>query len=157
MNPNEPYLFNPRLIGESLKQVAVDIVQSENQGIESRWFHSQNDADLFFWKDKQKNIIKHQMTFLGQVLVWDIVDGLRTGVVVDDETAGKSESALIKFDQSPQKQTVMQGIEILVHVGGLSSEEKQKIIKNCSQALGQTAAHSFKNWLTHLGLWFKKK
>ena len=122
-------VFNAKEIGASLKEVAVEITQSDGQNIESRWFHSQNDADVFIWKDQNKKLIKHQVTFLGQVVEWDVFDGLKTGVIIDDESSDKtSGSPLIKFDAELQPQTVWQGIEIMQEMTALKPDDRREII-----------------------------
>ncbi|OFZ18135.1 MAG: hypothetical protein A2Z20_06225 [Bdellovibrionales bacterium RBG_16_40_8] len=148
-------IFNAKEIGLSLKEVAVEVIKSESSEIESRWFHSKKDADLFIWKDKNKNIIKQQVTFFGQLIEWNIAEGLRTGLLIEDEISQKmGSSPLIKFDVKPQKPAVDQGVDIVEHVPGLSNDEKIRIIEN----FGILAPKAkFKTLTTYLLGIFKKR
>jgi hypothetical protein len=141
VNENQPknneYVktFNAKDLGQSLREVAVDVIRRDDKDIESRWFHSNKDADLFIWSDEKKNILKQQVTFYGQVVEWNVVEGLRTGLLIEDETSqGMSASPLIRYDISPQKHTIEQSIDIVGHIGGLSSLDKSQVIINFTKA-----------------------
>ena len=128
-------LFDAKEIGSSLSAVAVEMIQSEGREIESHWFHSKKDADLFFWKDKDKNIIKQQVVFYGQLIEWNIVEGLRTGLLIEDETSQKmGSSPLIRFDDVPQKLTIHQGVRIISHVTTLKPDDKNLLIDNFTKS-----------------------
>jgi len=123
-------MFNAREIGRTLTEVAVEHLKREGRDIESRWFHSPHDADVFYWRDEQKNIIKQQISFLGQLLEWNMTEGLRTGVVIESARAADMDASLVHFDPIPQRKTVEQGLEILDHMTTLDVETKRRIIRN---------------------------
>jgi hypothetical protein len=124
-------LFNAKEIGGELREVAFDLIQSENGDVECRWFHGKNECDLYYWKDQKKNIIKQQVAFIGQIIEWNIIEGLRTGFIVDTEKdARMSGSPVIRFDKTPQMQVLEQGIEIVGHVASLNPEDKFRILEN---------------------------
>ena len=117
--------FNSKTIGKSLKEVAVDLIQTNHEDIVSRWYHSDHETDLFTWVDKGHNVIKQQLCFNGQVVEWNCLEGLRTGVIIeadlealklgqDDEKVQKSES--IQFDVNPHMRTVEMALAIIEHV-----------------------------------------
>ncbi len=124
-------LFRAKDIAHSLAEVAVDLIKSEDRNIESRWFHSPMDADLFFWRDDQKNIIKQQMTFYGQLVEWNVVEGVRTGVIIEDEgRAQRGGTPMIRFDTQLQKHTVDQGVSIIENMTVLRPEDKSLLLSN---------------------------
>ncbi len=123
-------LFNAKELGLSLKEVATDLIKSENSDIQSHWYHSKKDADLYIWKDRNQNIIKQQISFYGQLMEWNIIEGVRTGLIIEDETTKLNGSALIRFDSRIQSQTAQQGIEIVSHIPGLSNSDKIAVISN---------------------------
>lgn len=136
-------LFNPHEIAKSLKEVAVDIIQTEHHKVVSRWFHSNKDADLFIWLDESTRIIKQQITFCGQVVDWNAVEGVRTGFVFEDETIekkpGQTGSDIIRYDNKPIKASILQAIEILTKMNQLDEGERQSLVSNFSSgAAGQT-------------------
>ncbi len=128
-------MFNAKELGRSLREVAVDMMKNENRNIESHWFHSSKDADMFIWKDESKNIIKQQVTFYGQLIEWNVLEGVRTGLLVEDEASQKmGSSPLIRYDQRPQQHGIEQGVDIVSHVQGLSDGDKLQIIENFTKS-----------------------
>ncbi len=135
-----PRLFDPRALGESLKEVAVDYIETEDSNLQSRWFQSDRDADLFIWTDvnrkkvkSSQEIIKYQLSFFGQVVEWSIFDGVRTGVIIENEIQGENPSEVIEFDQQPQKGSLEQATRLLEFVAELDSSEQQHLISVLSQ------------------------
>lgn len=159
-------LFNAKDIGASLKEVAVDVIKREGENIESRWYHSPKDADLFFWRNDRGSIIKQQVTYYGQLTEWSLIEGLRTGLLIEDETSQKiSSSPLIRYDSRPQLQAVAQSIEIVENITSLSLDDRAKIIQNfAASPIGipnqQAATDESSVWqhlVNKVGHLFKKK
>jgi hypothetical protein len=118
------HFFSGKSIGKSLKEVAVDMIKTESDNLISRWFHSDMDTDLFTWVDQGQNIIKQQISFNGQVVEWNCLEGIKTGVVVEsdmnpvpqDEAQPKHNSETIMFDANPQPKSVGLALEILQYM-----------------------------------------
>jgi hypothetical protein len=128
-------IFNAKELGRSLREVAVEVLQKEDHNIESHWYHSAKDADMFIWKDQHKNIIKQQVTFYGQLIEWNVLEGVRTGLLIEDEVSQKiGSSPLIRYDSVPQQHGIEQGVDIVSHVQGLTQSDKLKIIENFIQS-----------------------
>lgn len=130
-----PHLFDPIELGNTLKEVATDLIHtSTNQDVTSRWFHSVQDADLFIWLDDHQCVIKQQLSFYGTVVEWNAVEGLKTGLVIEEERDGverhRTDSELIQFDQQPQKNTVVQAMELIKHVVSLTPHERGLLMNN---------------------------
>lgn len=123
--------FDAKNIGKSLLEVAAEYIKTEEQDIETRWFHSAQDADLFIWRDERKNVIKQQVSFFGQIAEWNLLEGVRTGVVIETEPDKKmAGSQLVQFDSNPVKTTLEQGVEILAYTLGLKDTERRQLIDN---------------------------
>jgi hypothetical protein len=130
-----PHLFNPADLGGTLKEVATDFIHtSTDQNVLSRWFHSVQDADLYIWLDDRRRVIKQQLSFYGTVVEWNAVEGLKTGMVIEEEREDKgqrrNDAELIQFDTRPQKNSIVQAMELLRHVTSLSSEERGLLMNN---------------------------
>lgn len=112
--------FFGRAIGESLREVSVDLVSTESTEVVSRWFHSEEGTDLYTWIDNQKNIIKQQLNFYGNVVEWNCLEGLKTGVIVETDSGLDKEKPVlmesIKFDSRPMTPAITQAVEILSHL-----------------------------------------
>ncbi len=135
-----PIHFDPRTLGESLKEIAIDYIETEDSNLQSRWFQSDSDADLFIWTDvnqkklsSDSEVIKYQLSFFGQVVEWSIFDGVRTGVIIENEIHGENPSEVIEFDQHPQLGSVEQATRLLGFVSELAQNEQKHLIDVLSQ------------------------
>jgi hypothetical protein len=125
-----PMFFNPERIGETLKEVSSDLLRVESQDIVGRWFHSPDEIDLFIWVDETKTIVKQQLTFYGQVVEWNAVDGTKTGVIIEDERGHVKASETIRFDDNLQIQQLGLAMDLIQHVLALTSQEQDQLIGN---------------------------
>lgn len=130
-----PRFFDPAAIGESLKEVATDVIQAGHHKVVSRWFHSSKDADLFIWLDTQQNILKQQLSFYGQVVEWNVIEGVKTGMVVEDESHPQRQSSdVVRFDPDVQKAQLEQALLLLNHITALSQRERDELAQNFTRA-----------------------
>lgn len=126
-----PRYFNPEDLGKSLREVSTDVVKTSRRDVISRWFHSAKDADLFIWMDLQHNVIKQQLSFYGQVIEWNVIEGVKTGHVVVEEHQGRDQgSEFLNFDDVPQRRAIDQAILLLSHVPGLQDKERKSLSEN---------------------------
>lgn len=126
-----PRFFNAQELGKSLKEVATDYVATDGHQVVSRWFHSSQDADLYIWQDTKRNVIKQQLSFYGQVVEWNVLEGVKTGVVVEFEDEGRaSSSEIVRFDREAQGRPVSQAVELLRHVPALSDSDREALTAN---------------------------
>lgn len=129
-----PIYFEPSHAGKNLKEVGVDYLQVEDQNIISRWYHGAHDVDLFVWIDQQKNVIKQQISFCGQIVEWNILDGLKTGVVIEEELEATSEkpnsSEIIRFDHKPQNESIRMAVEVIKHIDAMDDVFRQSLLRN---------------------------
>lgn len=153
MKNNNPEFnfFSSRTIGRTLKEVAIDLIQTEHDDVISRWFHSQSETDLYTWVDKRKNILKQQLSFYGQIVEWNCVEGLKTGVIIESDLevamgentapvsrqqTGKGAQAeakpseTIQFDQKPQPRTIALAIDILRNMEDADPHFKLQLVTN---------------------------
>lgn len=131
-----PRFFSAADLGKSFREVSVDVIRTEHQDIVNRWYHSSKDADLFVWLDSDKNIIKQQLTFFGQVIEWNVIEGVRTGCLVEQEdpvlTDKRRATDVIKFDQKPQGSSLSQALDLLKNITVLKDDERQSLMDNFS-------------------------
>ncbi len=128
-----PRFFNPSDLGQSLKEVSAEVMKAGEKNILSRWFHSAKEVDLFIWTDPDHNILKQQLSFFGQVVEWNVIEGLKTGLIVEEEAQGRphaSGTEIVRFDSKPQKTPVEQAIELLNHITALKERERQALLGN---------------------------
>lgn len=143
--PAPPLFFNPKEMGRSLREVASDIIKTESQDVKSRWFHSNQDIDLYIWQDEFDNVIKQQLSFHGQIAEWNLIEGLKTGFIFEDESVAKTASEIVRYDDTLQKGTLLQAIELLQCIDVLSSHERQLLLENFRRnpSLGHISPEEF--------------
>jgi hypothetical protein len=151
-----PKYFNAEVLGQSLKEVAVEVIRTSRQDVISRWFHSSKDADLFIWLDGNKNIIKQQLSYYGQVVEWNVVEGVKTGhIVVDDAHNHTNGSEILRFDQSPQAATLEQALALLANITALNDIERQALIGNFRRA-GSSVTLSPEEFVARFGAFLQR-
>lgn len=136
-----PHFFDPHELGKTLKEVATDVIKAGEYEVISRWFHSAKDADLFIWLDTKQNIIKQQVTFYGQVVEWNVIEGVRTGMIVEEESGTgrrRKASQIMQFDARAQQAPIEQALKLLEHITGLNDLERQSLKKNFKRPPGQS-------------------
>ncbi len=162
---------NFREIGLSLREMGSDVIKTSHQKVVSRWFHSDADADVIMWKDERENIIKQQVNLFGQIIEWNIVEGLKTGFVVETEgprdqeqTRSAKTNNVVQYDPSPSKNSASQAIEIIRHATLISKNDKDILISNFFNApriasmdptdfvgkYGKPKDNFFKKWIRRL-------
>lgn len=147
-----PRFFNAEELGKSLKEVASDILVTKHRDIKSRWFHSAQDADLFIWTDLRHNVIKQQMTFYGQVVEWNVVEGLKTGLIIEEEISNRRQGVeLVRFDSKPQRTPVEQALALLDHITALQEAERQTLAQNFRQDEGLSTTMSAEHFVQRFG------
>ena len=125
-----PIPLRSKQIGQSLIQHAVEVITENKHEILSTWYKGfgEADVDLYIWSDKKKNIIKQQINFYGQVVEWNIVEGLKTGVFLDHDIS--EDSGFIKYDFEKQNLNISQAVDIIKNMENLSETVKRELIFN---------------------------
>jgi hypothetical protein len=133
-----PHFFKAEELGKSLREVAVDFIPLSQENVTSRWFHGTHDVDLYIWLDSRNNVIKQQITFYGQVVEWNAVEGIKTGLIIEEESESQGRrpggSEIIQFDQNAQSAPIAQALELCRHIGALNEEDRSVLLTNFSSS-----------------------
>jgi hypothetical protein len=124
-----PVIFASRALGESLTEVQSQKLGEGESQVTGRYFKGDQDTDLSIWVDPTGQVIRQQLVFHGQVVEWNCLEGLRTGITIEEELTPSEKSTRIQFDSSLHKTPIAQALEILA---SLQAEPKLKaeLIKN---------------------------
>jgi hypothetical protein len=136
-------------LGRSLHEVATDLVVTTHQDVISRWFHSNKDVDLYIWLDKKENVIKQQLSFYGQVVEWNVVEGLKTGLIIEDDE--KRPTEIVQFDTHPQSKPIEQALALLNYITALPERERGKLADNFRQDLAASTRLSPEQFIERFG------
>lgn len=130
-NPrSEQKIFNPKIFGKTLREVAVDYIEVENKKVTSKWLKSEHDADLFLWLDESQKIIKQQLSLFGRVVEWNLLEGVKTGVIIESEFEANKSSEAIEFDQYPHDYTIQLAVQVIEYAIHLAEKERDEVISN---------------------------
>ena len=135
-NKTAPIYFNPQKVGSQMREIGVDFLRLESSDdIETRWFREPlTETDVFIWFNKNKKIIKQQVSIMGLLIEWNIVEGVRTGMVMESEILQEQPaSEHIHFDQNIQPNTIETAISVIYGMTCIQKQLQQKLIQNFSQ------------------------
>ena len=96
---------------------------------------------MFIWIDANHNIIKQQLSFYGQVVEWNVVEGVKTGLIIEHEGRENDSvngSEVVRFDPKPQKGPVDQALALLHHITALADDERRALQGNFEQSASST-------------------
>ena len=127
-------------VGKEMQEVACDLIKTERNSVITRWYRSEKDVDLYIWEDSKNNIIKQYMNICGQVIEWNIIEGVKTGFVSDEGPDGDDKEpadplklvarGCIQYDKSPHGAIIGQARRILHHMSVFEDQLKQDLIQN---------------------------
>lgn len=127
-----PLYFDPKRIAAGLYQVSEQAMQTKSMELRTYWYTGPDQLDIFLWEDLGGNLIKQQITYCGQVVEWNIVDGIKTGVVIEEESfePGIKASELINYDTIMISSSLQQAIQLVEFIEILSEKRKNEILNN---------------------------
>ena len=129
-----PRIFEPGRAGKSLREMGRDYLKVESRNITSRWYHGAQDVDLFIWTDEHDQVIKQQVSFCGQVVEWNVLDGIKTGVEIEEELTMEdpelNASKTIQFDRKPQGQAVSVAVEVVENTDVMDVSLRSVLLSN---------------------------
>ncbi len=133
---NESMFFSPQKIGESFREVDVNYADSRGEKVVTRWFHADEGSDLYIWIDPRGEIVKQQIALHGLTIEWNILDGLRTGIVLEEELLESTQRSSVKpsvrviWDKVYSPTAVSIGVAVLGHITILEPLFCQKLQNN---------------------------
>ncbi|MCB0414250.1 MAG: hypothetical protein KDD50_07950 [Bdellovibrionales bacterium] len=156
-----PFLFDPSSVGRSMKKLEMDVIQTSNQEVVSYWYHGENQSAVVVWVDEKKNIIKQQIIYFSQVVEWNILEGIRTGWIAEEEEGLRPNKINkdikdIHYDQELQKMAISQAIQIIESMDCLEEPVYQALIRNLKES-PQISKMSSHEVMTLFGQSYNKK
>lgn len=114
--------YRPEHIGATLREVDAAVFADRDSKYEFRWFHSDQEVDLFVWLDRRKNIVKQRLNYLGSLVEWNLLEGVRTGVLIEEEAAsGEIVAEVEHFDEVASTELVRQACDLITHAIAVDS------------------------------------
>lgn len=145
---NTPIFLDPAKVGASLKEVGIDYQEIESREVETRWFRDPiSETDVFVWLNKDRRMIKQQVSIMGLLTEWNIMDGVRTGMILESEISSQdlrengltpdngTTSESIRFDRDPQQRTLDISLAILKNMTCVDSDLKDLMLRQFNQGI----------------------
>jgi len=125
----ERFIYSPEFMIKGFGRVSSDIVTTPTTELVVKWYRA-SYVDLQVWIDKnQDKVIRQQFSFLGLIVEWNHIQGIKTGYVLDKPEGSVAIKALqVVYDKAIEPKSVAQAIEVLNLASKLP--EKGEIIKN---------------------------
>ncbi|MEZ4871106.1 MAG: hypothetical protein R2827_02445 [Bdellovibrionales bacterium] len=126
-------------LGRSMEEIAYDIVSTERNSVITRWYGFQHEVNLYIWEDSRHNVIKQHLNIFGQVVEWNIIDGVKTGCVCDEgsdfedrsfSTSDEIKLEKVLFDQKPIAAAIQQAQGLLLAMEVFEDPYKMGLINN---------------------------
>lgn len=142
-----PIYLDLEKVGASLVEVGIDYQEIETREVETRWFRDPiSETEVFVWMNKNRKMIKQQVLVMGLLTEWNILDGVRTGVILESELSAKdlaqsgltpdsTASESIHFDKKPQARTLDISISILKNMTCVEPELKELMLRQFNQGV----------------------
>ncbi len=121
---------DPEKLGQGLHEVEISFKGSGTGKITTRWFRGKEAADAFLWNDHRDNVIKLQVMISGVVVEWNVLDGLRTGVVIEQELKDEQASESVQFDGSINHMSVQMAIRLVQRVPAMDEDTKSIFVEH---------------------------
>ena len=104
--------------GATLSEQAVDIHVVEGLDFVARWYYSPLDTDMMIWFDSHGIVTRFQLNSGGQIVDWNCLEGLQTGLIVELETLTTEALSVdaaetIQFDAEVSEAAVHRAKEIV--------------------------------------------
>jgi len=148
----EKFIYSPEFMVKGFARVSSDIVKTASADLVVKWYRA-SYIDLQVWLDKEQNkVIRQQFSFLGLVVEWNHIQGLKTGYVEDQpENSKKGTTVSVVYDKKFEPESIKQAIEVLTLAKDFA--EKYEVIQNYKNAPMLSKWQSFLLITKHL---FKK-
>ncbi len=165
--------LDPCKVGAALVEVGVDFQKIDSREIQTRWFRDAlSETDVFVWVGQNKKILKQQVSMMGLIAEWNIMDGVKTGMIMESEISAKdlqesgltpddTASEVIRFDEKVQPRTLGIAISIIENSKTIEPVLIDYMLKNFRQhsLLGKMShfTESKRSQSSKSSLWLRAK
>lgn len=126
--------FHSTTVAKVFQEVAVDSVKTSSGMLLSRWYQAGQIASLNLWTTPDGVVVRQKLELLGQLVIWDKDNGIRTGLLVDNEVSGET----AEFDPGINMYSLKWAHEIVTLAEAIPESFKKQIIKNWSVSKKKT-------------------
>jgi len=133
-----------KTMAENIAFVSFDVIQFRDNEMRSHWYRYR-EIDLYYFQTLNGDLAKLHISIFGQVIEWNQLDGIRTGLLIEEESeAGVSE--IVQYDARTNRASVEQALEVLRHAVKIEAPQRAKLIA-CLNTGSAGVSHGWRAFL----------
>lgn len=113
-------------MAQKIDFVSFDMVKTSQMELRSHWYHYDH-VDLYYFEKQCGEIVKIHISVFGQVIDWNIYDGVQTGLLIEEEVCDQSTQELVQYDARPNPSTLAQGFLILENAFNIEARIREEL------------------------------
>lgn len=131
-------------MAQKVRFVSFDVIQFQDKEMRSHWYKHES-LDLYYFEKINHDLVKIHVNIFGQIVEWNAYDGVRTGVLIEEDRSGETFEVL-QYDARPNSNAIQQSLLVLENAFQIESKAREKMI-SCIQ---NPKTHSFWQKMKHL-------
>ena len=154
--------ISPKILAKSTRKISTDFLKQNGLEIVSEWYHSPYGVDFFMWKNGNGEVIKFQLSVMGQVTEWSLNAPLQTGMILEEEAMAGGPLAYeasekIQYDLEPQSSTLIYAHQILLGMSDLNATLQKTLTEGLESGGVSLSRRPQKGFLSYLKSLFPRK
>ncbi len=127
MNERSQSLSALKSMAKKIHFISFDVVRFQDKEMRSHWYQYES-LDLYYFEKTDKEMVKIHINVFGQVVEWNGYDGVRTGVLIEEE---KEEQIfeVLQYDSRPNSSAIAQCLLVLENAFQIDQTQRQQMIE----------------------------
>lgn len=113
----------------TFERVGSDEFEGAGERVRAFWHRSPYGAELVLWRDLSGGLLQAQLDVRGEVVQWNKSQGLRTGLVVEAESAPGATAEEVRFDAMAVPESLARAQAVAAQMESLEPSERQEVAK----------------------------
>jgi hypothetical protein len=152
MNQKGQSLNALKTMAQKIHFVSFDVVKFKDKELRSHWYKYES-VDLYYFEKTDGSYAKIHVNIFGQFVEWNPFDGVRTGLLIEEEKNNEVYEVL-QYDQRANEKSISQGLLVLENAFQIDQKHREQLIR-CIQ--NQHPKSFWQKWLHQLRLFTKKR
>ncbi|MCC6138036.1 MAG: hypothetical protein IT287_05350 [Bdellovibrionaceae bacterium] len=113
-------------LAQKMNYVSFDVLQVQDQSVKSHWYRHEEGIDIYYFQKEDGSFIKLHISFFGQVIEWNPLDGTRTGLLVEQEQ-GNEVVETVHYDARANSQSLAQSLMIIENANCIAQDLRDEL------------------------------
>lgn len=143
-----------KTMAQRMNFVSFDVLQIEDQSVKSHWYRH-DEIDLYYFQKENGQFIKLCVSFLGQIIEWNPLDGTRTGLMVEQEHGGEVFET-VHYDARSNPESIAQSLFIIENAQCIDSQLRDDLRILLEQPINRKRRPANSLWKRLQEVFFRK-